>query len=95
MEDYNIRYTWSRLIKRLELTRSLLYRLLYIGCIRPLQFPRLVLRCCCYCFFLEWYSVKNFEYTELNALVFSRLTACTRLQETIDGVGLFWETIGD
>ena len=37
-------------------------------------------------------SVKNVEYIELNALVFSRLTACTRLQETIGGAGLFWET---
>ena len=35
------------------------------------------------------------EYIELNALVFSRLTAFTRLQETIGGIDLLWETIGD
>ena len=42
-------------------------------------------------------SVRNVEYIDLNTLVFSRLTACTRLQETIGGVGLLWETmqIGD
>ena len=52
-------------------------------------------RCCCCCCFLEWSSVKNVEYIELNALVFSRLTAFTRLQETIGGIDLLWETIGD
>ena len=39
--------------------------------------------------------MKNVEYIELNALVFSRLTACTRLQETIGGVDLLCKTIGD